>query len=140
MEEVAAAHWTDLALRKKAGHGNVPHTFPEGPGIVMGTSEQAVPTSATTEDQRTQRPLLMRRAVGGQQDMKILTRGLGVAKMKLDRLPFPHDVANRHAAGGAIRADQVSHEEITPLEPVAVLVNEQTEMQSPVRTVLFLTA
>ena len=128
MEEVAAAHRTDLALRKEAGHGNVPHTFPEGRGIVMGTSEQAVSSSATTEDQRAQRQLLMRRAVGGQQDMKILTRGLGVAKMKLDSLPFPHDVANRHAAGGAIRADQVSHEKITPLEPVPMFIDDDAEM------------
>ena len=60
--------------------------------------------------------------------------------MELDGLPFPDDIADRHAAGAAVRPDQVSYQKIAPLEPIVVLINDDTDVQGSVGDSSFLLA
>jgi hypothetical protein len=59
-----------------------------------------------------------------QEQMQVLARRLGVAELKLHGLSLLHDIAHGDRTRRLIRADQVSHEEISPFEPVSMLVHD----------------
>lgn len=66
MEKIAAADWSDLALRKKPGDRNRPQPSRHGLGVVIDSSEEALPAPAATEDQCAERIVTMRCAIGGE--------------------------------------------------------------------------
>ena len=73
----------------------------------------------------------MRGSVGGQQCVQIFAGRLRVAKVKLHGLPFLHDVANRDRSGRLVGAKQVPDEKISSLEPIAMFIDGDAEMQRP---------
>jgi hypothetical protein len=53
--------------------------------------------------------------------------------VELDGLAFLHDIPDRDGSGLLIRSDQVSDEEVAPLEVAPVLIDYNTQMQGTMR-------
>ncbi len=128
VEEVSPAHGTDLALRKKPGNRNVSHGFPNRADIVVRPTEEPAAATATAEQQCAKRRLVMSLSVGGHQKTQIVTGGRRVSNVELNGLSFLHDLADGEASGGAIRADQVSDEKVTPFEAIAMFIDDDAQV------------
>ncbi len=128
MEEVGPAHGTDLALRKKPGNRNVSHGFAKRADIVVRPTEEPSAATATAEQQGAKRRLVMSQSVGGHQKTQIFTGGRRVSNVELNGLSYLHDLADGEASGGAIRADQVSDEKVTPFKSIAMFINDNAEV------------
>jgi hypothetical protein len=129
VKKIGSAHWPNLTLRKKPGDRNIPGPLTNHGHIVVGAAEKPSPATTTTEQQRAQRGGGLTRPVRSQHEVEILARGLRVANMELDGLPFRKNIADGQAAGTSISSDQISDKEITALKPVALFIHHDADVQ-----------
>src|SRR5690348_9749851 len=112
VKKIRAAHRTDLALREKAGDGDIARPLARDGHVVVGAPEEPAAPATAAEQQRTQRRFLIFRLVSGQHQVKILARGLGIAHVELDRLPFADHVADGYTPGRTVGSDEVANQEV----------------------------
>ena len=72
-------------------------------------------------------------AVGGEEDMQIVARRFCVTKLELNGLTFLHRITDGDPSALLVRSDQIAHEKITAVETALVLIDGNTDVQSPVR-------
>lgn len=63
MQEVAPSDGTDLALGKKSRRRNGPEPLSHDPAIMMGLTEESLPTPATTEQEGPEGGIVVFRSV-----------------------------------------------------------------------------
>ncbi len=49
--------------------------------------------------------------------------------MELHRLTFLHDIADRDGARGAVGSEQIPNKKISPVEPIPMFIDHDTEME-----------
>ena len=59
--------------------------------------------------------------------------------MKLYRLPFLDDISDRHGAGRLIRTHQIADKKVPAFKPIPMLIDHDTDVQSPMRPAPVLT-
>jgi hypothetical protein len=129
MDEVPTPDRSDFSLCKEARHGNRPQLFSQGSGIVVRPSEEALAATTTAEHQRPEWRAVPDGPVRGKKGGQIFAGRACVPKVKLDRLTFLHDIADRNRPRASIRPEQIPNEKISPLKPIPMFVNHDAEMQ-----------
>jgi hypothetical protein len=100
---------------------------------MISLTKQTLSAPAAAEQKTGQRRILMRTAVVGEHEVQILARRAGVSDMKLHRLALPDHVPDCQASGSAVGSNEVPDQEITSIETVAMLIDDDPEMQRPIR-------
>jgi len=130
MKEVSPTDWTDFSLSEEARDGNLSHPFLDDGAVMMGAPEEPFAAAAATEEQRPQRRIPMIGPVGGEEHVQVVAGGFGIAKLKLNRLTFLNDVADRNRPGSLVCADKVTHQKITAFKAAPMLVDRDADVQS----------
>ena len=129
MHKVPIPDRADFSLGKEARHGDRAELFRHRGGIVVRPSEEALASTATAEHERAERGAIPAGPVCSKEGRQIFAGRVRVAEMKLDRLPFLHDIADRHGPRAAIRTEQVPNKKITPFKAIPMFVDHNAEMQ-----------
>ena len=110
----AAADGTDLAVAEKTAQGDGPHVLHEKLGIVVRLSVEILPPAQARKKQRASDIFFS--PPPRQLRPQVVARGLGVAQVKLDKLPFPQRRADGDIAVRLVGAYDVADEEISFLQ------------------------
>lgn len=132
MEKIFPSDRADLTLGKEARDGDLSHPFSHDGAVMMGASEEPFSTTAATEEERSQRWMPVLGPVGGKEHVQVVACGFRIAKLKLNRLTFLNQVADRDRPRFLVCSDKIAHEKITALEAAPMLVDGNAEVQRPV--------
>jgi hypothetical protein len=133
MQEVAVSDGPYLALRKEPCDGDRSQAF-HSYGYIMVRSAKEPPTAAATAEQEgAERRTPMFGSVGCQQRVQIVCGWFRVTQMELHRLAFLHHIADCDGARSAVGSQKIPNEKISALKPVTMFVDDDTEMECPVR-------
>jgi hypothetical protein len=75
----------------------------------------------------------MLRSIRSQKNVQVFACRLRIAKVELHSLAFLDDIPDRNSSGLLIRSDEVSNEEVSPLEMTPVLIDDDAQMQRAMR-------
>lgn len=128
VQEIAPPDRTDLSLREKSSRGERPEALLHDSTIVMGLAKEALSTPATTEQEGSKRRILVLRAIRSQEKVQVVAGRFGIAEMELHGLAFLNDVSDGDSPGLLIRSNEVTNEEVAPLEMTLVLIDDDAKM------------
>jgi len=129
MQKVAPSDRTNLALCKESCRRDGAKPLLHDPTIVIGVAEESFSTSATAEQERTERGALMFRPVRSQEKMQVVACRLGIAEVELHSLTFLNDVSDRDGPGLLVRSNEVSNEEVAAFEMASMLIDYDAQVQ-----------
>ena len=78
----------------------------------------------------------MPESVGCNLETQVLARRVCITDMELNGLSRLEHLADGQTPGAAVRAEEVPHQEVSPLESVAVLVDDDTEVEGALSKLL----
>ncbi len=98
---------------------------------MVGNTEEPFPASATTEEQRAQRPLGFMETGRGEERVEVLVGGPCVPDLKLNRLPFLDDVADDDGPRLLVRSQEIADQKIPAGKFRAVFIHGDADMERP---------
>lgn len=128
MQEIASPDRTDLSLCEKSSRRENPEALLHDSTIVMGLAKEALSTPTTTEQEGSERRIPVLCSIRSQEKVQIVAGRFCIAEMKLNGLAFLYHVSDRDGPGLLIRADEVTNEEVAPLEMALVLIDDNTKV------------
>ena len=126
MEAVLPADGADFPLRKKTGRWDWPKGLLKAGCVVVWFGEKPTATAVTGEHETA---LGSATPLSVKQLLKIISRGVGVPEMKLNRLPGSNLVTDRHNPCFRIRAEHITHQEIALLELILVFTRHPAKVK-----------
>jgi hypothetical protein len=74
----------------------------------------------------------VRRSIRGQEKVQVVACRFCIAELELHGLAFLNDISDRNGPGLLIRSDEVSNEEVAPLEMTLVLIDHNSQVHRAV--------
>jgi hypothetical protein len=71
------------------------------------------------------------RPIGGKEHVQIVAGGFRIAKLKLNRLSFLNEVADRDGSCLLVCTDKIAYQKVTTVKTTPMLVDGDADVQSP---------
>ena len=128
VQEIASPDRANLSLREKTSRRERPEALLHNSTIVMGLAKEALSTPATTEQEGSERGILVLRSIRSQEKVQVVAGRFCIAEMELHGLAFLNDVSDSDGPGLLIRSDEITNEEVAPLEVTLVLIDDNAKV------------
>ena len=128
VQEIASPDRTNLSLREKTSRRKRPEALLHDATIVMGLAKEALSTPATTEQEGSERGILVLRSIRSQEKVQVVAGRFCIAEMKLHGLAFLNDISDSDSPGLLICSDEVTNKEVASLEVALVLIDDDAKV------------
>ena len=128
VQEIASPDRTNLTLREKTSRRERPEALLHDATIVMGLAKEALSTPATTEQEGSERGILVLRSIRSQEKVQVVAGRFCIAEMKLYGLAFLNDISDSDSPGLLICSDEVTNKEVASLEVALVLIDDDAKV------------
>jgi hypothetical protein len=128
VEEVFPSYRPNFALGKKPGDRDRSHAFLQHPAVMIRVAKETFASSAAAEQQRAKWRVPVLGAIRGEKHLQVVAGGLGITKLKLNRLAFLHHISDGNSSPLLVRSYEVAHKKIATLEAASMLIDRDANV------------